>query len=103
MMGGGRIEQAIDWASVHQVGAHETGEGEQPLDGRLHGIGAAQEQKGDEDNRDLNAHGVFRRAEEMLDLEGLLDPARTARSASGVCRAPCTGSSYAGIWVTTVD
>lgn len=34
-----------------------------------------EEQKGDEGDGDLNAHGVFRRAEEVLDLEGLLDPA----------------------------
>ena len=57
-----RIEQAIDWASVHQVGAHETGEGEQALDGGLCGIGEAEEEKGDEGDRDLNAHGVFRGA-----------------------------------------
>ena len=38
----------------------ETGEGEQALDGGLCGIGEAQEQKGDEGDRDLNAHGIFR-------------------------------------------
>ena len=88
-----RIEQAIDWASVHQVGAHETGEGEQALDGGLCGIGEAEEQKGDEGDRDLNAHGVFRGAEEVLDLEGLLDPAEEQLSGKELARCPLIARS----------
>jgi len=70
------IEQAIDSASVHQVSAHEAGEGEQTLDGCLRCIGEAQQQKRDEGDGDLDADGIFGHAEEVLDLQGLLDPAK---------------------------
>ena len=67
-------DEAVDALSVHEVGAHEAGEGERGYDGFLRGLGEAEEQIGDQGDGDLDAHGIFADAEEVLDLEVLLDP-----------------------------
>ena len=58
---------------MHEILEHEADEGERALDDRLVGLGDAQQEKGDQGDRDLDAHGIFGRAEEMADLQGLLD------------------------------
>lgn len=69
------VEQVVQVASVHQVGADEAGEGERTFDELLGGLGHPQQQEGDQGDGDLNADGVFAGAEEMADFQGLLDPA----------------------------
>src|SRR5260370_5002680 len=59
---------------MHQVGAHESGELKRARENLVSGLGHAQEQKGDERHRDLNADGILRRSKEVLDLQGLFDP-----------------------------
>ena len=58
---------------MHEVGAHQPGEGERALNGGPRGLGEAQQQKGDEDDGDLDAHGVLGGTEEAADLQRLLD------------------------------
>ena len=69
------LEQAIKTPAVHQIGAHQAREGEWAGNCVLRGLGQAQQQKGDQRDGDLDAHGVFAGAEKAADLEGLLDPA----------------------------
>src|SRR5438477_12047904 len=58
------IEQAIEALLVHQIGADETGEAQRTGDGALPGLGEAQQQKGDQRDGDLGAHGILTDAEE---------------------------------------
>ena len=67
--------EVVDASAVHEVGADQSGEGERAVDGSLSGLGQAQQQEGDEGDGDLDAHGVLTGAEEVADLQGLLDPA----------------------------
>src|SRR5437763_16576661 len=67
--------ETVDRPAVHEIGAHETGEGEQTLNGVLGIMSEAQEQESDERDGKLNAHGVLAFAEEMSDLQRLFDPA----------------------------
>ena len=68
-------EQIIDRPAVHEVGADQSGEDGRTLNVFLSGLGQAQQQKGDECDRDLDSHGILGGADEAGDLEGLLDPA----------------------------
>ena len=54
--------------SVHEIGAHEAGEGEQAMDGILNFVCEAQEQESNQRDSELDAHGVFAPAEKMSDL-----------------------------------
>ncbi|WP_405127736.1 hypothetical protein A4A59_004855 [Rhizobium leguminosarum] len=63
------FEEGVGSSSVHEVGTHQTGEGEWTLDGVLVGLRHAQEQEGDEGDGNLDAHGIFGCAKEMLDLQ----------------------------------
>ena len=64
----------IDRPQVHDVGTDQPGEGER-AHGDLAGVlDEAHEQIGDQSAGDLDAHGVLGSADEVLDLEGLLDP-----------------------------
>jgi hypothetical protein len=69
------VDEAIEAAAVHQVEAHEAGEGERAGDRLLPGLSQTQQQEGDQGDGDLDAHGVFASAEEAPDFEDLLDPA----------------------------
>src|SRR5438309_8779223 len=69
------VEQPVEWLFVHQIDAHETGEALRAGDGALAGLGETQQQKGDQRDRDLGAHGILTEAEEAGDFEHLLDPA----------------------------
>jgi hypothetical protein len=69
------VEQAIERSAMHQVDPDQAGEGERAGDGLLPGLGQWQQQKDDQRDGDLDAHGIFAGAEEAADLEGLLDPA----------------------------
>src|ERR1700720_2433885 len=68
-------EEAVEAPSLHQVGAHEAGEGERAGDGFLCRLRQAQQEEGNERDGDLGAHGVVRGAQEAGYPEGLLDPA----------------------------
>ena len=56
-------------------GADQPCEGEQTWGGRLSGMRQPQQHIGDESNRNLSAHCVLGRAEELADPQCLLDPA----------------------------
>ena len=56
---GGEFEKFSDWASLHEVCSDEPGEGERALDDPVGIVGQAQQQKGDQRDRDLNANGVL--------------------------------------------
>jgi hypothetical protein len=68
-------EQLIDAAAVHQIGADKAGEGERAFDGVLSRLGETQQHEGDQRHGDLEAHGVLAGADEVADVERLLDPA----------------------------
>jgi len=42
-------------------------------------VSQAQQQEGDQGNRDLNTDGIFGGSEEVGDLQGLLDPSKERR------------------------
>ena len=67
-------DEAVDALSVHEVGAQEACEGERGFDGSPGGLCEAEEQPGAQGDGDLYAHGILADAEEVLDLEVLLDP-----------------------------
>jgi hypothetical protein len=69
------LKQTVEAPAMHQIGAHEPGEGEWAGDRVLRCLSHAQQQKGDQGDGDLDAHGVFAGAEKAADLEALLDPA----------------------------
>ena len=60
---------------MHQIGADEAGEGERAFDGVLSGLGETQQHEGDQRHGDLEAHGVLAGADEVADVQRLLDPA----------------------------
>ena len=60
---------------MHEIGAHEPGEGDRAGDGTLGGLRQAEQQKGEQRHRDLDANGVLGSSEEAGDLQRLLDPA----------------------------
>src|SRR3990167_8635418 len=71
----GWFEELIDGAQVHDVCADESCEGEW-AEGYLAGVlDEAQQQVGDQGAGDLDTDGVLRSADEVLDLQGLFDPA----------------------------
>ena len=61
---------------MHEIDAHQSGEGERALDKALSRLCQAQQQEGDQRDGDLDADGVFGSSEEARDLECLLDPAK---------------------------
>src|ERR1700674_4106694 len=69
------MEQVIDGAAVHEVGADQSGEDDRTLNAFLCGLSQAQQQEGDECDSNLDAYSVLGGADEASDLEGLLDPA----------------------------
>jgi hypothetical protein len=54
-----RIEEAVEGPSMHEVGAHETGESERAADGFGEGLCEADEQIGNEGDGDLDADGIL--------------------------------------------
>lgn len=58
-----RLVQAIEPPAVHEVGAHQSGQGVRADNGLLPGLDQAHQQEGDPGDRDLNGHGVFPGAE----------------------------------------
>src|SRR6267142_4656940 len=69
------LEQIIDCSAVHEVGADQPGEDDRAWNGFLGGLGKAQQQEGDQCDRNLDAYGILGGADKASDLEGLLDPA----------------------------
>ncbi len=76
-MGGYKLglAQAVDSAAEHEVGAHEPGEGEKARHGFLGLMGETQQHGSDAGDGELDAHDILAASEEMLDFQGLLDPA----------------------------
>src|SRR5579883_2823170 len=70
------MEQSIDWPPVHQVSAHQSCEFEGAADRFLRILGPAQEQECDQGDGNLDADGVFRNSDEVLDFHGLFHPAK---------------------------
>jgi hypothetical protein len=68
------LEQPLDGASVHEVGAHQASEFERAVHCFLGSLREPQEKEGNERNRDLNANGVLGDTDKVLDAQGLLDP-----------------------------
>src|SRR5512138_3620768 len=60
---------------MHQVCTYETGKLERPSHSLLSSLGQTQDQVGDQGDGDLDADGIFRDTDEVLDSQGLLDPA----------------------------
>src|SRR5262249_59121624 len=65
-----------DRAAVHQVGSDEPGKGKRACNDFGGVVSQAQQQEGDQRDRDLNADGVFGGSEEVADLQSLLDPSK---------------------------
>src|SRR5579863_8235352 len=61
---------------MRKVCPDEPGEGERALDDFVVIVGQAQQQKGDEGDRNLNANGVFGGSQEMADFQCLFDPSK---------------------------
>src|SRR5258708_8005655 len=72
----GSLEKFGDRAPMHQVGSDQAGEGERAGHDPVGVVSQAQQQKGDQRDRDLNANGVFGSSQEMADLQGLFDPSK---------------------------
>src|SRR5271169_4292517 len=70
------LKKFSDGSAKHQICLDEPGEGKQADSDSVGVVSQAQQQKGDECNRDLDANGVFRCSEEVADLQGLLDPSK---------------------------
>src|SRR6516162_7336815 len=89
------FEETIQAPAMHQIGADQSGEDERTVDGLLRRLGETEQQKGDQRDGDLDAHGIFRGAEKAADFEGLLDPAEEQldRPASLVERGDLGGRS----------
>ena len=61
---------------MHEVGANEAGKFEWAAHAVLKSCGHTQDQESDEGNRDLNPNSILRHADEVLNLQCLLDPAK---------------------------
>ena len=71
-LGGGGFSEWCRVFSMHEIGAHESNELEEARDVFDDLMQGAQEKKGDQRDRDLDAHGVFRSSDEFRDPERLL-------------------------------
>src|SRR3990172_12098435 len=60
---------------MHEIGANQTGEGERAAEDSSGGLSEEKQKESDKGDGDLDTHGVLGSAEEVADLEGLLDPA----------------------------
>ena len=67
------VVKAVEGSAVQQIGAHQAGEGKRAGDCALPGLGHAQQQKGDQRDGDLDAHGIFADPEKVADFEDLSD------------------------------
>ena len=54
-----RLEELMQVPQMHEIGAHEPGEGDRAGDGTLGGLRQAEQQKGEQRHRDLDANGVL--------------------------------------------
>src|SRR5258708_5369682 len=72
----GSLEKFGDRAPMHQVGSDQAGEGERAGHDPVGVVSQAQQQKGDQRDRDLNANGVFGSSQEMADLQGPFYPSK---------------------------
>ena len=61
------MQQAVEVASMHQVGADEAGKSERALHRPVRDPGKAQQEEGDQHDGDLDAHGDFRTAKKTSD------------------------------------
>jgi len=61
---------------MHKICLDESGEGERALDNSVGIVRQAQQQKGDEGDRNLKADGVLGSPQEVTDFQGLLDPSK---------------------------
>ena len=66
--------ELVDALSAHKIGAHEGGEGERGFDGAPVGLGEVEQQVSDRGDGALDADRILAGAEEVFDLEVLLDP-----------------------------
>ncbi len=69
------LEEPVDAICVHEIGPDEPREGERALNGLLRCPGEVQQREGNQRDSDLDPYGVLAGAEDVLDLQGLLDPA----------------------------
>ena len=61
---------------MHKIRLDEPGEGKRALDDFVGIVREAQQQKGYEGDRNLNANGVLGGAQKVADFQGLLDPSK---------------------------
>jgi hypothetical protein len=93
--------QAGNLAWQHKVGADEPGERQQARNAGLALMGDTQQQERDHGDGKLDAHGVFGCAEEPLNLERLLHPAKEqldipagfVEASDHLCRSSVSGSA----------
>jgi hypothetical protein len=69
------LKQPVDALSMHEICAHQSGEGERTFDGFLRSMGKAEDQLGDQRYGDLDAYGIEGRTDQVANSEGLLNPA----------------------------
>src|SRR5664279_2263628 len=69
------VDQVVDGAAVHEVGADQSGEGKRTFVNFLGYLSKAEQQEGDQCNDDLDADRILVGADEVSDPQSLLDPA----------------------------
>ena len=69
------MEEFSDRAPMHQVCSDEPCEGDGAFYDLVGVVSQPKQQKADQRDRDLDTNRSFRGSEEVVDLEGLLDPA----------------------------
>src|SRR5882672_11605740 len=70
------LKKSSNRSPMHEIGADQPGEGERTFHDGVGIVSQAQQQEGDQGNRDLNADGILGSSEEVGDLQGLLDPSK---------------------------
>lgn len=68
-------EKLANGPAVHQIGFDQPGEGERAFHDLVGIVNQPQQQEGDHRHRDLDANRRFAGSKEVVDLEGLFDPA----------------------------
>jgi hypothetical protein len=68
------FEKTIQATAMHQIGADQSGEDERAVDGLLCCLRETEQQKRDQRDGDLDAHGIFGGAEKAANFEGLPYP-----------------------------
>jgi hypothetical protein len=73
------LKKSSNRSPMHEIGADQPGESKRTFHDGVGVVSQAQQQEGDQGNRDLNTDGIFGGSEEVGDLQGLLDPSKERR------------------------